>query len=204
MWKMEFLVERQVKDPVLSPQQLRLLLWCGFDSWSGNFHMLRAWPKKCGRNEESWKSQWTTSRVIIVMGKQHWWMPKFRGRSLRRNVIFRISSISPQILINDEIISITVETSGRHHLIRFKVTILPDTIRWEEHIISVAKLYEIHHLKVIMRKHQGNKSNWRASCKIPDWYSSKVSVHERQEKTVMDQTGDRRNCHRLKKVKKTQ
>ena len=31
--------------PALSLQQLRLLLWCGFSPWLGNFHMLRVWPK---------------------------------------------------------------------------------------------------------------------------------------------------------------
>ena len=29
-----------VKDPVLSLQWLRFLLWCRFDPWSRNFHML--------------------------------------------------------------------------------------------------------------------------------------------------------------------
>ena len=29
-------------DPALSLQQLELLLWCGFDPWPGNFHMLMA------------------------------------------------------------------------------------------------------------------------------------------------------------------
>ena len=35
-----------VKDPALSLQQLRLLLWLGFDPWPRNFHRLRMWPKK--------------------------------------------------------------------------------------------------------------------------------------------------------------
>ena len=30
---------QQVKDPVLSPQQLKVLLWRGFDPWPGDFHM---------------------------------------------------------------------------------------------------------------------------------------------------------------------
>ena len=29
-----------VKDPALSLQWLGLLLWCGFDPWPRNFHML--------------------------------------------------------------------------------------------------------------------------------------------------------------------
>ena len=35
-----------VKDPMLS------LLWCGFDPWLGNLHILWAWPKKKERIEE--------------------------------------------------------------------------------------------------------------------------------------------------------
>ena len=34
------LVAQHVKDPALSPQQLGLLLWRGFDPWPGNFHVL--------------------------------------------------------------------------------------------------------------------------------------------------------------------
>ena len=34
------------RDPVLSLQQPTLLLWCQFDSWPGNFHMLQVQPKK--------------------------------------------------------------------------------------------------------------------------------------------------------------
>ena len=40
------LVVPQVKDPALSLQQLGLLMWCGFNSWSGNFCMSQAWPEK--------------------------------------------------------------------------------------------------------------------------------------------------------------
>ena len=35
-----------VKDLALSLQWLRSLLWCGFDSWTGNFYMLQVQPKK--------------------------------------------------------------------------------------------------------------------------------------------------------------
>lgn len=35
-----------VKDPSLSPQPLRLLLWQGFDPWPGDFFMLQMWPEK--------------------------------------------------------------------------------------------------------------------------------------------------------------
>ena len=37
---------QQVKDLVLSLQQLGLLLWYRFDPWPGNFHMPWLWPKK--------------------------------------------------------------------------------------------------------------------------------------------------------------
>ena len=37
---------QQVKDAMLSLLQLRSLLWCGFDPWPRNFHMLLAWPKR--------------------------------------------------------------------------------------------------------------------------------------------------------------
>ena len=37
---------QRVKDLALSLQQLGSLLWCGFDPWHGNFHLLQAQPKK--------------------------------------------------------------------------------------------------------------------------------------------------------------
>ena len=40
------LVAQQVKDLVLSLQQLGSLLWCGFDPWPRNFHMSREQPKE--------------------------------------------------------------------------------------------------------------------------------------------------------------
>ena len=40
------LVAPWVKYPLLSLQQPRLLLWCMFSPWPGNFHMLQARPKK--------------------------------------------------------------------------------------------------------------------------------------------------------------
>ena len=50
-WKKVYLCFRnslvvQVRDPVLSLQQLALLLQCRFDPWLGNFHRLQTWPKK--------------------------------------------------------------------------------------------------------------------------------------------------------------
>ena len=56
---MSSLVAQWVKDPVLSLQCLRLLLWCGFDPWPGNSHVLWLWPpekvlgKKLGLREEA-------------------------------------------------------------------------------------------------------------------------------------------------------
>ena len=38
------LVVQLVKDPVLSLQWLRSLLWCRLDPWPGNFHMPRCSP----------------------------------------------------------------------------------------------------------------------------------------------------------------
>ena len=35
-----------VKDPMLSLQPLRSLLWHGFNPWSGNFHLAWAQSKK--------------------------------------------------------------------------------------------------------------------------------------------------------------
>lgn len=43
---MEFPIAQQVKDPVLSLQQLGSLLWLRFKPWLGDFHMLQVWPKK--------------------------------------------------------------------------------------------------------------------------------------------------------------
>ena len=42
----EFLVVQWVNDPALPQLWLRLLLWCGFYPWPGNFHMLWVQPKK--------------------------------------------------------------------------------------------------------------------------------------------------------------
>ena len=37
---------KQVKNPVLSLQWLRLLLWCRLDPWPSNFYVPRVWSKK--------------------------------------------------------------------------------------------------------------------------------------------------------------
>ena len=87
------LVAEWIKDPVLSLQQLRWLLWHGFDPWLWNFHMPWVWPKikikkiKLGyfliiEFWESppvllrycWQNRYTTwnSRVYPVM-----WLPQY-------------------------------------------------------------------------------------------------------------------------------
>ena len=44
------LVTQWVKDPLLSLQQLGLLLWRGFCPWPGNFHMPQALPPRLQKN----------------------------------------------------------------------------------------------------------------------------------------------------------
>ena len=46
------LVVQQVKDPMLSLQQLGLLLWHGFNPWPWNFHVLQAQPKNKLKKEK--------------------------------------------------------------------------------------------------------------------------------------------------------
>ena len=46
----------QVKDPAVSLQWLRLLLWWGFDLWSGNFHTPQAWQKKKKKKKKKKKN----------------------------------------------------------------------------------------------------------------------------------------------------
>lgn len=40
-----FLVTQLVKDSAWSLEQLRSLLWLGFNPWSRNFRVLQMWPK---------------------------------------------------------------------------------------------------------------------------------------------------------------
>ena len=53
-----------VEDPVLSLQQLRLLLWYRFDPWPGNFHMPRSRPKKNKPNIKP--TSWLLSIIYLV------------------------------------------------------------------------------------------------------------------------------------------
>ena len=47
------LVAQLVKDPALSLQRLRSLLWCGFDPSLKNFHMLWAGPKEKQKQKQT-------------------------------------------------------------------------------------------------------------------------------------------------------
>ena len=53
------LVAQQLKDLVLSLQQLRSLLWHSFNTWPGNFHMPQEQPKtqakQTNKNPLLWK-----------------------------------------------------------------------------------------------------------------------------------------------------
>ena len=74
----EFLaVAQQVKDPVLSLQWLGLLLWCGFELWSWNFHMLQAWRKRGVGIQElailrDCSEQWNSNFSITFKGLRGW------------------------------------------------------------------------------------------------------------------------------------
>ena len=55
------LAVQQVKDPVLSLQQLGSLLWHGFDLWPRNFHMAWVCQKKqtiTNKHTKGKKPQW--------------------------------------------------------------------------------------------------------------------------------------------------
>ena len=47
------LVAQWIKDPALSLQQLRLLLWLRFSPWPENFYILQVQPK--GQNNNMWE-----------------------------------------------------------------------------------------------------------------------------------------------------
>ena len=51
--KRSSLVAQRVKDPSLWMQWLGSLLWHGFESWSGNFHMPQARPKQTKRAQNT-------------------------------------------------------------------------------------------------------------------------------------------------------
>ena len=59
-----------VTDPALSLQWLRLLMWCRFDPWPGNFYMLWVWPKKQKQklNSEKLFSASTSSSKSVTAG----------------------------------------------------------------------------------------------------------------------------------------
>ena len=53
------------KDPTLSLQWLRSLLWHRFDSWLRNFHMLQAWQKKKKKKKKKKKNLRDTAKIVI-------------------------------------------------------------------------------------------------------------------------------------------
>ena len=59
---------QQVKDSVLSLQQLGLLLWCGFDPWPGNSHVPQAQPKR--KKKKKTGVLWTLMGVMAIEPKR--------------------------------------------------------------------------------------------------------------------------------------
>ena len=62
------LAAKQVKDPALSLQQTRLLLWCTFNPWPRNFHMPWARPKKKNptKRYHFTQSEWPPSKDLQI------------------------------------------------------------------------------------------------------------------------------------------
>ena len=56
---------QQVKDPALSLEQLRLLLWRWFSPWLGNFHLPLRWPKRLKKKKKK-KSKELSVCVCVV------------------------------------------------------------------------------------------------------------------------------------------
>ena len=59
-------VAHWVKDSVLSLQWLRSLLWCGFDPWPGNVHVLWEWQEK--KKKEKGKRKLKLAKVYTRVG----------------------------------------------------------------------------------------------------------------------------------------
>ena len=55
---------QQVKDLVLSPQQLGSLLWHGFDLWPRNFHMPWVQQKKKKKKKRECDIESSTGRIL--------------------------------------------------------------------------------------------------------------------------------------------
>ena len=77
-WHRSSFVAQQVKDPVLSRQCLRWLLWHRFDSQSGNFYMHRHGPKtttKKQQQQKTWYNLYTDSpQQCSIWGSALWKM----------------------------------------------------------------------------------------------------------------------------------
>ena len=74
-WTKGSSVAQWVKDPVLSLQQLKLLLWCMFNLWPENFYMQWVGKNKQTKNQEmnekkTWEKgdQWQE-----VLSAKSWW-----------------------------------------------------------------------------------------------------------------------------------
>ena len=71
--KGSFLAAQWVKNLALLLQQLGLLLWCSFDPWPRNFHMLQVQQKK---NQKTKTSKWIKDLKVrldtikLLEGKQ--------------------------------------------------------------------------------------------------------------------------------------
>ena len=98
-----FLVASPVKDPALSLQQLRSLLWLGFSPRPGNFCILRAWPKRkqINHNQKKPKMRWRSIHRFIPMYKtKEWRAPAFPRHLMlynlsRSNISSRTSDLKP-------------------------------------------------------------------------------------------------------------
>lgn len=62
---------QRIQDPVLSLLWLQSLMWCGFDSWPGNFHMAWACPKNknsdLNKPKNTNKQHGSSSIFIIII-----------------------------------------------------------------------------------------------------------------------------------------
>ena len=59
---------QKVKDPVLSLQLPRSLLWHNFYPWLGNVHVLQVQPKK----QKTKKPEWMLCFVVLISGPHPW------------------------------------------------------------------------------------------------------------------------------------
>ena len=56
MKNQSYFVAPRVKDPALSLQWLRSLLWSGFSPWPMTFHMPQVWTKKWKKKKKKKKN----------------------------------------------------------------------------------------------------------------------------------------------------